>query len=128
MRILFDDEAVYFGFHVIEPRSPTAELTRRDSELLTDDAVVIVLDTYEDRQSGYVFAVNPLATQMDGRIASDGREVDYTWDGEWSTATTRTDQGWAVEVSIPLSSIRYSAGEGQVWGAPWAAAGEATSR
>ena len=116
VRILFDDEAVYFGFHVIEPRSPTAELTRRDSELLTDDAVVIVLDTYEDRQSGYVFAVNPLATQMDGRIASDGREVDYTWDGEWSTATTRTDQGWAVEVSIPLSSIRYSAGEGQVWG------------
>ena len=116
VRILFDETAVYFGFSVTEPASLTAELTRRDADLLTDDAVVVVLDTYGDRQSGYVFAVNPLGTQTDGRIAGDGREVDETWDGEWSAATARTDDGWTVEISIPLSSLRYSAGEGKVWG------------
>ncbi len=116
VRILFDETAVYFGFRVTEPASPTAELTRRDADLLTDDAVIVVLDTYGDRQSGYFFGVNPLGTQADGRIASDGREVDPTWDGEWSAATTRTDDDWSVEISIPLSSLRYSAGENKIWG------------
>ena len=116
VRILFDSSSVYIGFRMLEPDPPTAELTRRDANLLTDDAAIVVLDTYRDRQSGYVFAVNPLGTQMDGRIASDGREVDYTWDGEWSAASMRTDSGWDVEIAVPLTSLRYSAGEDRVWG------------
>jgi len=116
VRVLFDDAAVYFGFTLTEPLSRTADLTRRDANLLTDDAVIVVLDTYADRQSGYVFAVNPLGTQMDGRIAGDGREVDYVWDGEWTAAIVSTALGWTVEIAIPLASIRYTAGEGQVWG------------
>lgn len=116
VRILFDSSSVYIGFRMTEPDPLTAELTRRDANLLTDDAAIVLLDTYGDRQSGYVFAVNPLGTQMDGRIAGDGRQVDYTWDGEWSSASTRTDYGWEVEIAIPLTSLRYAAGEDKTWG------------
>lgn len=115
-RVLFDSTAIYIAFVVSEPGVLTAELTRRDSDLLDDDAVVVILDTYGDHQSGYTFAVNPLGTQADGRIANDGRTVDTSWDGEWTSAVTRTNDGWQVEIAIPLSSLRYPAGEDRTWG------------
>ncbi|MEX1258771.1 MAG: DUF5916 domain-containing protein [Gemmatimonadota bacterium] len=114
--VLYDSVAVYFGFRLRESGSIQAELTRRDADMMTDDAVFVVLDTYSDRQSGYVFAVNPLGTKSDGRIAGDGREVDFTWDGEWTGAAARTAGGWTAEIAIPLSTLRYAAGEGRVWG------------
>jgi hypothetical protein len=116
VRILFDSTAIYIGFRVLEPANLTAELTRRDANLLTDDAVLIVLDTYGDRQSGYMFGVNPLGTQADGRIANDGRTVDNAWDGEWQSAVRHTEDGWDVEIAIPLTSLRYASGEGRTWG------------
>jgi hypothetical protein len=114
--VLYDSVAIYFGFRLREAITIQAELTRRDADLLTDDAVFVVLDTYADRQSGYVFALNPLGTRADGRIAGDGREVDFTWDGEWTGAAARTADGWEAEIAIPLSTLRYSAGEARVWG------------
>lgn len=116
VRVLYDSTAVYLWFGVVDPSGVTAELTRRDANLLTDDAVIVLLDTYNDRQSGYVFAVNPLGTLMDGRIANDGRTVDFTWDGAWEAAIRTTDSGWEVEIAIPLSSLRYDAGAGRSWG------------
>ena len=116
VRVVFDSVALYVSFRVIEPSSLTAELTRRDANLLTDDGVIVVLDTYLDKQSGYLFAVNPLGTQSDGRIANDGRTVDYAWDGTWSSATRETDAGWDVEMAIPLAALRYAAGDDQTWG------------
>jgi len=115
-RVLFDSVAIYLAFHVTEPATLLAELTRRDSDLLEDDAVIVVLDTYGDRQSGYMFGVNPLGTQSDGRIAGDGRTVDGSWDGEWTSAVTVTEVGWDAEIAIPLSSLRYAAGSDQTWG------------
>lgn len=116
VRVLFDSTAVYIAFRVRETGPVTADLTRRDADLLTDDAVIVVLDTYNDQQSGYIFAVNPLGTQADGRIAGDGRTVDHTWDGEWTAAARPTDGGWAVEMAIPLRSIRYASGRNRSWG------------
>ena len=115
-RVLYDDAAIYIAFRVWESGPVTAQLSRRDAPLLTDDAVIVVLDTYRDRQSGYVFATNPLGTQLDGRIANDGRTVDYTWDESWESAARVNDSGWTAELVIPLSSIRYRAGSDRTWG------------
>jgi hypothetical protein len=77
---------------------------------------VLVVDSTNDRRSGYYFITNALGTQADGRISEDGRTVEATWDAEWQSAAMRTDYGWSAEFSIPLSSIRYAAGERQTWG------------
>ncbi len=104
------------AFQVWESAGITAQLTRRDANLLTDDAVILLLDTHRDRQSAYLFATNPLGTQTDGRIANDGLTVDLAWDESWLSATRRTAWGWEAEMAIPFSSVRYSAGEGRTWG------------
>lgn len=114
--LAYDDKALYVAFRVSDEHEPTAQLTRRDAELLEDDAVVVVLDTHGDRQSAYYFVTNLLATQADGRIADDGRTVDGSWDGAWRAAARRTDYGWSAELAIPFASLSFRRGSGVTWG------------
>jgi hypothetical protein len=114
--VLYDAGHLYVAFRAWDAEPITAQLTQRDADLLRDDAVVVVLDSTSDRRSGYYFITNALGTQADGRISDDGRTSEATWDAPWQSAAMRTDYGWSAEFSIPLSSIRYTAGEHQTWG------------
>jgi uncharacterized protein DUF5916/cellulose/xylan binding protein with CBM9 domain len=114
--VLYDAGHLYVAFRAWDAEPITAQLTQRDADLLRDDAVVVVIDSTNDRRSGYYFITNALGTQADGRISEDGRSVEATWDAEWQSAAMRTEYGWSAEFSIPLSSIRYAAGERQTWG------------
>ncbi len=114
--VMYDETHLYVAFRVWDPEPLTARLTRRDAELLEDDAVVLVLDSHFDRQSAYYFITNPLGTQADGRVANDGRTVDDTWDATWSSATQSTEDGWTAEIAVPFSSIKYAAGQDKTWG------------
>ncbi len=114
--VLYDAGHLYVAFRAWDGEPITAQLTQRDADLLRDDAVTVVVDTTFDRRSGYYFITNALGTQADGRIADDGRSSDSSWDAPWQSAAKRTDYGWSAEFSIPLSSIRYAAGENRTWG------------
>ena len=114
--ISYDSAHFYVAFRVRDAEEPTAQLTRRDAALLDDDAVIVMLDTYHDRQSGYYFVTNLLGTQADGRIADDGRTIDESWDATWRSAARRTSTGWDAEFAIPLTSVAFRAGDGRSWG------------
>ncbi|MCK5572084.1 MAG: carbohydrate binding family 9 domain-containing protein [Bacteroidetes bacterium] len=114
--VLYDSMHIYVAFRLWDPDAPTAQLLRRDADLFQDDAVILILDTHHDRRSAYYFMTNALATQVDGRVADDGRTVDKTWDAPWQCAALRTDSGWTVEMSIPLTSLKYRAGDSVQWG------------
>lgn len=114
--VLYDAGHLYVAFRAWDAEGVTAQLTQRDADLLRDDAVVLVVDTTNDRRSAYYFMTNALGTQADGRIADDGRTSESTWDAPWESAARPTDYGWSAEFSIPLSSVRYVAGERQTWG------------
>jgi hypothetical protein len=114
--VSYDSTHVYVAFHVFDGDEPTAQLTRRDASLLDDDAIIVLLDTHHDRQSGYYFVTNLLGTQADGRIADDGRTIDASWDATWRSAARSTPVGWDAEIAIPLASVAFRAGEGRTWG------------
>src|SRR5499426_2052459 len=109
-RVLYDAAHLYVAFRAWDAEPITAQLTQRDADLLRDDSVVIVVDSTNDRRSGYYFITNALGTQADGRISDDGRSSEATWDAPWQSAAMRTEYGWSAEFSIPLSSIRYASG------------------
>jgi hypothetical protein len=113
---MYDDSHVYIAFRAFDSSPPTAQLTRRDADLLNDDAFVVVLDTHYDRRSAYYFLTNALGTQTDGRIADDGRTIDDTWDASWLSAAERNELGWTVEIAIPLRAMQYGAGDDRTWG------------
>jgi hypothetical protein len=114
--LLHDDQTIYVAFRVWDDAPIAAQLTRRDADFFEDDGVIVLLDTFHDRQSAYYFGTNLLATQTDGRIANDGRTVDANWDGTWQAAASRTDFGWTAEFAIPLNTIKYRSGENVSWG------------
>ena len=114
--VLYDAGHLYVAFRAWDPEPLTAQLTQRDADLLGDDSVVVMLDSYGDRQSAYYFQTNVLGTQADGRIADDGRSSDGSWDAPWQSAARRTEFGWTAELAIPLTSIKYASGENRRWG------------
>jgi hypothetical protein len=133
IRILYDDEALFVGAWLFdrEPGSIVYGETRRDSELKDADAVVLVLDTYLDRQNGFLFATTPVGIEYDGQITREGQGgasgqrrqqagsgggFNKNWDGSWDVATSRNDRGWYAEFRIPFSTLRYGDGGPQTWG------------
>ncbi len=87
----------------------------RDAELKEEDHVVLVLDTFLDGRSGYVFAVNPLGARFDGLVIEQGGDVNRDWDTIWEAATSRDADGWYAEIRIPVKSLSFAKGL-ETWG------------
>ena len=73
----------------------------------TGDIVSIMLDTFNDKQTAYKFAVNASGVTSDSRMLDDARNRDYSWDGIWSGTSKIYDWGFVVEMKIPYKSIKY---------------------
>ncbi len=82
----------------------------RDSELDDEDHVLIVLDTFLDGRSGYVFAVNPSGTRFDGIVSAQGTDVNSNWDAVWEAHTATDGSGWSAEIRIPIKSVGFKPG------------------
>jgi hypothetical protein len=115
VRIIFDADAIYVGAWLrdSEPARIIPGERRRDS-MNSSDGFLIVFDTYDDGQSGFVFGTTPGGIQYDGQVRGQGANTD--WDGSWTVAATTDAQGWYAEMRIPFSTIRYGAGADQSWG------------
>ena len=105
----YDSENLYFAFQCYDRELDKikATLAKRD-DFRTDDFICINLDSFNDQQSLYAFYVNPLGIQMDSRYANN--KEDYTVDVVWYSSGKLHEKGYAVEMRIPLKSIRYSSG------------------
>ncbi len=91
-----------------------ATLARRD-DVLADDHVRLLFDTFDDRRRAYVLALNPFGIAQDG-LWVEGREVDYSFDFVFESKGRTNAQGYALELTLPYSSIRSASGPGHAWG------------
>jgi hypothetical protein len=105
--IAYDAENFYFAFRCYdnEPSKIKAAVSKRDN-IFQDDIVFINLDTFNDRQSAFVFMVNPLGIQGDGTLTVSGN-LESSFDTVWYSKGRIDDQGWTAEARIPLKSIRF---------------------
>jgi hypothetical protein len=116
VRILYDADAIYVGAQLFDtaPDSIRAQLARRDNEV-SADRFFVFLDPYHDRRTGFYFGVNAAGTLYDGTMYNDDWDSS-TWDGVWDAKVKRNAQGWAVEMRIPLSQLRFPKKDEYVWG------------
>jgi len=113
--VYHDDNRIFIGFRSQDPDPGAirAHLADRDS-FGSDDAVGIVLDTFNDERRNYLFMVNPLGVQLDTIETMNG---NTPWDGIWASAAAITEWGWSAELEIPFSTLRFQRSDGpQVWG------------
>ncbi|MDH3224647.1 MAG: carbohydrate binding family 9 domain-containing protein [Gemmatimonadota bacterium] len=133
VRIAYDEDALYIAAWLFDddPSGIVVGQTLRDASLDDSDAFVVVLDTYLDRQNGFVFGTTPAGIEYDGQVAGEGvgggagsgRQqrgsaggFNLNWDGSWDVATTRDGAGWYAEMRIPFATVRYGSGGPQKWG------------
>ncbi len=109
------EQTLYAVFYCYQKTPVVAKNQSRDALSKNDDMVALILDTYNDKRSGYAFFVNPLGTLIDMKINDDGRSMDLNWDTGWSCKTGIFDWGWYAEFEIPLESIKYNKQPGD-WG------------
>jgi hypothetical protein len=112
VRIAYDNTAVYVSAMMYDtaPDSILHELGLRDEgENLNADRFRFAIDTYNNRQDGYVFDVSV------SNVQSDLRDSDPTFDAVWESATHRGPDGWSAEMRIPYSAIRFPKKEIQQW-------------
>ena len=111
----YDSRFIYFAFHAYDdPTKVRATVAKRDA-ILDDDAVGILLDTFNDQRRAYELLFNPLGVQQDG-ILTEGGDDDFSVDIVMESKGTVTEDGYIVEIAIPFKSLRYEAGKGKLWG------------
>jgi hypothetical protein len=117
VKVLANPHEIVIGLRCDDPdaASIVAPSKARDAVLDEEDHVVIVLDTFMDGRSGYVFAVNPSGARFDGLVSSQGEEVNPNWDTIWEARTFRDENGWRAEIRISAKSLGFD-GNQREWG------------
>lgn len=112
VKVLVSPDALIIGAQSYDPDpgSIVSFSRARDSELEMEDHVMILLDTFQDERSGYVFAVNPSGARFDGIVIEGGDDVNANWDAVWEARTSRNADGWTAEIRIPIKSISFKKG------------------
>ena len=119
VRVLVGPDALYVGARMFDssPDSIAAQLSRRDVLGTYSDAVMVFVDSRNDRRTAFTFVVNPRGVKSDTYQFDDSRE-DVGWDAVWDVATRVDSLGWTAEYRIPFSQLRFPpdvSGE-RVWG------------
>ena len=105
VRVLYDERHLYIAVKALDanPSGVIATEMRRDSpRILDEDNFQIILDTFRDSQSGYMFVTNPLGAKLEQQVFEEGSgsargavsNINRNWDGVWDVAARRTTEGW----------------------------------
>src|SRR5437762_165001 len=136
VRIVTDGQALYVGawLYDSDPAGIVAGEQVRDGDIAKSDYFGILLDTYHDRQNGFVFTTTPASIEYDAQVVNEGEGggiqlpgqpramagslggFNLNWDGTWTVATSVDSGGWYAEFRIPFTTLRHGAGERQTWG------------
>jgi len=136
VRIITDGQALYVGAWLYDSDHGgiVGGEKVRDGDISKSDYFGILLDTYHDRQNGFVFTTTPAAIEYDAQVVNEGEGggiqlpgqtraiagslggFNLNWDGTWTVATSVDSAGWYAEFRIPFTTLRYGAGAQQTWG------------
>ncbi|MCH8293930.1 carbohydrate binding family 9 domain-containing protein [Candidatus Poribacteria bacterium] len=118
VRILYNDKHIYFGITCFDTdlSKLVANEMRRDAGLYDNDNVFVLLDTYNDRRSGFFFRVNPLGAMEDAAVTDNGDSQNEDWDAVWNCRTQINHDNWTAEIAIPFSQLRFNRSDDMTWG------------
>jgi len=115
LKILYDDRNLYVAMRAFdgEPKKIQRLSGTRDEQV--GDQMGVVFDSYHDYRTGFEFTITAWGQQVD-IVMSNPRTWDKNWNAVWKGETGLEDSAWVAELEIPLSQLRYSKKDEQVWG------------
>jgi hypothetical protein len=117
--VTYDDNYFYVGakvYNTIKNQHYITPSLKRDYRGESNDALVIVLDTYNDKNNAYSFGINPFGVLREGLVSNGGvlsEDLNLAWENKWNGKSKIYEDYWTMEMAIPLSSLRFNNGAKQ---------------
>ena len=80
------------------------EMRRDARDLHENDNVFVLLDTYNDKRSGFFFRLNPLGAIQDRAITNSGDTMNTDWDAVVECKSKINDSYWDRRTQHPIQS------------------------
>jgi len=109
VQVAVGEDGIYFALRAWDP-DPTltrAPLVRRDHVLWDQDFVAIYVDSLGHGKSATFVRVNARGVIADGVYSADTQNEDLSPDFEMDAATQPLPDGYAVEIRIPFTALRF---------------------
>jgi hypothetical protein len=117
VKLVYNNAALYVGAYLYdsEPSLINTSLCERDKNVIGDEFIV-GLDTYNDKTTAFRFQVTAAGVQTERYMSPFIPPSDKSWDAVWESAVSVNDDGWVVEMRIPLTALRFPNVPQQEWG------------
>jgi hypothetical protein len=117
--IMYDDRYVYVAGKMSdkEPTNIQSPTKKRDDLGLNNDWFGVYLDTFNDKENALAFMTTPSGLRTDYQTFNDaqgGFPINADWNTFWDVEVNQNEDGWSVEMRIPISSLRFQYQDGKV--------------
>lgn len=117
--IMYDERYLYVAGVMADGeadkiQSPTK---KRDDIGLNNDWFGIFLDTFNDKENALAFTTTPSGLRTDYQTFNDAQgsfPINTDWNTFWDVEVNQNEEGWSVEMRIPISSLRFQDENGTV--------------
>ena len=112
VRLTYDDKMLYIAVKcekAIDQRFNITSL-KRDFNTWGNDAFIIRIDPFQDKNNAFAFVVSPFGVQMEAIISNGGQsymDVNRAWDNKWYNKNNIGDHYWVSEIAIPFTTLRF---------------------
>ena len=113
--IQYDDKYIYIAFRAFDGEPQKIQRLAGTRDELSGDIMGVNFDSYHDHRTGFEFSVTAWGQKID-LILFNPENWDFNWNAIWRVKTGLEDSAWVAEIEVPLSQLRYSNMEEQVWG------------
>ncbi len=119
IRIAYDDNYLYMGARCFDSHPEKMKIQlKRDYWEYECDWIMLVLDTFNDKENTVLFGTSPSGGRTDVAFSNDFNDFNYdmntSWNTFWDVKTKIDHLGWQVEMRIPFSSLRFQDVDGDV--------------
>jgi len=111
--LLFDGNNIGIKFFCPKKEKTISTSTTRDFNMFGQDGFSVLLDTYNNKRSAYLFGINSNNIQSDCYGDNAAESQDPSWDAEWYSETRELSDGWEGKIIIPIKDLRFNNGK---WG------------
>ena len=115
-KVMYDNKYLYIAIVAFDenPELIQQRLTRRDG--FAGDRVNVIIDSYHDKRTAFVFTTTAAGVKGEEITTQNGGNWDESWKPIWYTDAKVNDKGWAAEMKIPFSQLRFGKAKEQIWG------------
>lgn len=106
--VVYTEDALYIGARMDdrEPDLIATRTIRHGQGLGPDDRLVVILDPFNTKRTGYRFETNLNAVRHDA-LYQNISSFSGDWNTIWDTAAATYENGWSAELEIPFKSLPF---------------------